>query len=132
MDFNFPAIMVSAVFITGIIWLLDAYVLAPKRRVAADAISEKNVPPTETLSEAKERLLKEPILVEYARSLFPVILAVLVLRSFLVEPFRIPSNSMMPTLLTGDFILVNKFSYGIRLPVLNSKIIDVGKPNGAM
>jgi len=128
MDFNFPAIMVSAVFITGIIWLLDAYVLAPKRRVAADAISEKNVPPTETLSEAKERLLKEPILVEYARSLFPVILAVLVLRSFLVEPFRIPSNSMMPTLLTGDFILVNKFSYGIRLPVLNSKIIDVGKP----
>jgi len=128
MDFNFPAIMVSAVFITGIIWLLDAYVLAPKRRMAADAISAQDVPPTETLSEVKEKLLKEPILVEYARSLFPVILAVLVLRSFLVEPFRIPSNSMMPTLLTGDFILVNKFSYGVRLPVLNSKIIDVGEP----
>ncbi len=128
MDFNFPAIMVSAVFITGIIWLLDAYVLAPKRRAAADALSEQDVSPTETLPEAKERLLKEPVLVEYARSLFPVILAVLVLRSFLVEPFRIPSNSMMPTLLTGDFILVNKFSYGVRLPVLNSKIIDVGEP----
>ncbi|NOX92272.1 MAG: signal peptidase I [Gammaproteobacteria bacterium] len=128
MDFNFPAIMVSAVFITGIIWLLDAFVLAPKRRIAADAISAQDVPSSEALSEAKEKLLKEPILVEYARSLFPVILAVLVLRSFLVEPFRIPSNSMMPTLLTGDFILVNKFSYGVRLPVLNSKIIDVGEP----
>ena len=128
MDFNFPAIMVSAVFVTGIIWLLDAYVLAPRRREAADALSEQSVSSASTLTEAKEKLLKEPILVEYARSLFPVILAVLVLRSFLVEPFRIPSNSMMPTLLTGDFILVNKFSYGIRLPVLNSKIIDVGEP----
>jgi len=128
MDFNFPAIMVSAVFITGIIWLLDAYILAPKRRMAADAVSEHNISSAETLSDVKEKLLKEPILVEYSRSLFPVILAVLVLRSFVVEPFRIPSNSMMPTLLTGDFILVNKFSYGVRLPVLNSKIIDVGEP----
>ncbi len=71
---------------------------------------------------------KEPVLVEYARSFFPVIFAVLLLRSFLVEPFRIPSNSMMPTLLTGDFILVNKFSYGLRLPVLNSKFLDIGEP----
>lgn len=128
MDFNFPAIMVSAVFITGIIWLLDAYVLAPKRRAAANALFAQNEGGTHELSEAKAKLLKEPVWVEYARSLFPVILAVLVLRSFLVEPFRIPSGSMMPTLLVGDFILVNKFAYGIRLPVINSKIIDVGEP----
>jgi signal peptidase I len=108
MDFNFPAIMVSAVFVTGIIWLIDAFWLAPKR--------------------SKDKSSKEPVLVEYARSLFPVILAVLVLRSFLVEPFRITSGSMIPTLLVGDFILVNKFSYGVRLPVLNTKILDVGEP----
>jgi len=129
MDINFPAIMVSAVFITGIIWLLDEYVLAPKRRAAANALFAQNEGGTYALSEAKENLLKEPVLVEYARSLFPVILAVLVLRSFLVEPFRIPSGSMMPTLLVGDFILVNKFAYGVRLPVINSKIIDVGEPS---
>lgn len=128
MDFNFPAIMVSAVFITGLIWLLDAYVLAPKRRAAANALSAQGEGGTHALSDAREKLLKEPVLVEYARSLFPVILAVLVLRSFLVEPFRIPSGSMMPTLLVGDFILVNKFAYGVRLPVINRKIIDVGEP----
>ncbi|MBN4079069.1 signal peptidase I [Beggiatoa alba] len=127
MDFNFPAIMVSAVFLTGIIWLLDSMLWAPKRRAAAHAL-EAQGKNTAELSEAREGLLKEPVLVEYARSLFPVILAVLVLRSFLMEPFRIPSGSMMPTLLVGDFILVNKFSYGIRLPVLNRKIIDVGEP----
>ncbi len=71
---------------------------------------------------------KEPILVEYSKSLFPVILVVLLLRSFLVEPFRIPSGSMMPTLLVGDFILVNKYVYGIRLPVINEKIINVSSP----
>ncbi|MCP4701835.1 MAG: signal peptidase I [Gammaproteobacteria bacterium] len=66
--------------------------------------------------------------IDLARSLFPVFLIVLLLRSFLVEPFRIPSGSMMPTLVEGDFILVNKFTYGIRLPVLNTKIIDAGEP----
>jgi len=70
----------------------------------------------------------EPLLVEYARSFFPVVLIVLLLRSFLFEPFRIPSGSMMPTLLVGDFILVNKFSYGMRLPVLNTKIVEFGEP----
>ncbi len=70
----------------------------------------------------------EPILVEYARSLFPVILLVFVLRSFIVEPFRIPSGSMLPTLHVGDFILVNKFSYGIRLPIINKKVLPIGKP----
>ena len=78
--------------------------------------------------EQLEATLKEPTLVEYAKSFFPVILAVLLLRSFLVEPFRIPSGSMMPTLLVGDFILVNKYAYGIRLPVVNKKIMEVGEP----
>ncbi len=72
--------------------------------------------------------VKQPILVEYARSLFPVILIVFVLRSFVVEPFRIPSGSMLPNLQNGDFILVNKFSYGIRLPFLNQKLLDIGLP----
>ena len=78
----------------------------------------------------KEALITsdEPLIVEYAKSFFPVLLFVLVLRSFIVEPFRIPSSSMMPTLLIGDFILVNKFSYGIRLPVVNTKVIDLGEP----
>ena len=71
---------------------------------------------------------KQPVLVEYARALFPVILIVFVLRSFVVEPFRIPSGSMLPGLQNGDFILVNKFSYGVRLPVIHWKILDIGPP----
>jgi signal peptidase I len=73
-------------------------------------------------------LNKEPLLVEYGKSFFPVLAIVLVLRSFLVEPFQIPSGSMKPTLEVGDFILVNKFAYGIRLPVLDTKVIEVGDP----
>jgi signal peptidase I len=76
--------------------------------------------------EAEER--NQPILVEYARALFPVILIVFVLRSFVVEPFRIPSGSMLPSLHIGDFILVNKFKYGIRLPIINQKVLDLGAP----
>jgi signal peptidase I len=114
MNFDFPAIMVTAVFFTGTVWALDAWLWAPKRRAQA-ATSEAS-------------MLKEPLLVEYSRSLFPVILIVLLLRSFLVEPFRIPSGSMMPTLLVGDFILVNKFAYGLRLPVLDTKFVGVGEP----
>ena len=71
---------------------------------------------------------REPVVVEYARSFFPVILIVLLIRSFLFEPFRIPSDSMMPTLLDGDFIFVNKFTYGLRLPVVNTEIVDLGEP----
>src|SRR5690606_24240085 len=80
------------------------------------------------LMQAEGEEVHEPAVVDYARQLFPIIFIVLVLRSFLAEPFRIPSSSMMPTLLVGDFILVNKFAYGIRLPVINTKIIDVGAP----
>jgi signal peptidase I len=71
---------------------------------------------------------REPVLVEYARAFFPVILIVFLIRSFLAEPFRIPSGSMMPNLLNGDFILVNKFSYGVRLPILNEKVVGVADP----
>lgn len=129
MDFDFPAIMVTAVFVTGLIWVVDALLWAPKRRLAAGALSDQLDSENKAENEVvKEKILKEPVLVEYARSLFPVILIVLLLRSFLVEPFRIPSGSMMPTLLVGDFILVNKFAYGIRLPVVDAKIVDVGEP----
>jgi len=126
MNVDFPTIMVIAVFGTGLIWGLDALVWAPKRRqqlVSATGGSADTAALQDT-----EQYVREPIIVEYSRSLFPVILVVLILRSFIVEPFRIPSGSMMPTLLVGDFILVNKFDYGIRLPVLNTKIINIGEP----
>jgi signal peptidase I len=129
MHFDFPTIMVLAVLITGVVWALDMWIWAPKRKQLADGLSVEGAQLTEEqLLQEKEKLLKEPVLVEYSRSLFPVILIVLILRSFLIEPFRIPSGSMMPTLLDGDFILVNKFAYGIRLPVINRKIINVGEP----
>ncbi len=125
MNFDFPAFLVLASALTGGIWLLDAVLFAPRRRrLAAEAALAGEA---EGDIRAKARL-KEPVLVEYARSFFPVILIVLLLRSFLVEPFRIPSGSMMPTLLVGDFILVNKFAYGLRWPVLNTKFIEVGEP----
>ncbi|VAW79353.1 Signal peptidase I [hydrothermal vent metagenome] len=125
MNFNFPAILVAATFITGLIWLADAVLLAPKRRQRAAVLAQGGA---DTSVEERELALREPTVVEYAKSFFPVILAVLLLRSFLVEPFRIPSGSMMPTLLVGDFILVNKYAYGIRLPVLNRKVLDLGEP----
>ncbi|CAL1239375.1 signal peptidase I [Candidatus Methylocalor cossyra] len=109
MDYDFSFFLVVATFVTGLVW---AGYAGWWRLQPADA----------------PRPEKEPLLVEYARSFFPIVLAVLLLRSFLVEPFRIPSGSMMPTLLIGDFILVNKYTYGIRLPVINKKIIEVGEP----
>ncbi|HHJ15281.1 MAG TPA: signal peptidase I [Gammaproteobacteria bacterium] len=125
MNIDFPALLVLATLITGLIWALDAVLWAPKRKQQAAALAMAG---GTVDSEQIEEALKEPTLVEYARSFFPVILAVLLLRSFLVEPFRIPSGSMMPTLLVGDFILVNKYAYGIRLPVLNRKVIELGEP----
>jgi len=126
MDFDFPMIMVVATAVTGFVYALDAALWAPKRRVEVERV--KATAEGEVDEEKLAKAAKEPILVEYSRSLFPVILAVLVLRSFLVEPFRIPSGSMMPTLLVGDFILVNKFTYGLRLPVVNTRIADLGRP----
>jgi len=124
MNFDFPAILVLLTFATGVIWALDLLLLAPRRRARVVAIEG-----TGTADEAAlERAGREPTVVEMSRSFFPIILVVLVVRSFIVEPFRIPSGSMMPTLLVGDFILVNKFAYGIRLPVLNTKVIETGSP----
>ncbi len=108
MDLDFSFFLVVASLVTGVIW--GGYLLYLKF---------SNIEPTSR---------QEPLLVEYAHSFFPIIFIVLILRSFLVEPFRIPSASMMPTLLIGDFILVNKFAYGMRLPVINEKIIELGEP----
>lgn len=113
MHFDFAALLVLLTVLTGGVWAIDAMFFRAKRRTRAEEIGEA---------------AKEPVVVEYGRSFFPVILAVLIIRSFLVEPFKIPSSSMMPTLLTGDFILVNKFAYGVRIPVLETKILDIGEP----
>ncbi len=126
MDLDFPLILSWAVIISGSIWLIDALFFKPRRAKAAQAYvasAGRN-----HNDEAVAAILKEPILTEYARSFFPVLLLVLFLRSFLVEPYQIPSESMVPTLTVGDFILVNKYAYGIRLPVLGTKIFDVGQP----
>lgn len=125
MSLNFPLLLVIAVAVCGLLALLDLVFLAPRRRKAI-ANYQANVQPADM--QVIEKLNKEPLLVEYGKSFFPVLFIVLVLRSFLVEPFQIPSGSMKPTLDVGDFILVNKFSYGIRLPVIDKKIIEVGDP----
>ncbi len=123
MNFDFSTILVIAVAVSGVIWLIDVLVLKPKRVKGAESLKVLGADEF-----AINNQLKESVMVEYARSFFPVILVVLILRSFIVEPFRIPSGSMMPTLLSGDFILVNKFDYGIRLPAMNTKVIDIGDP----
>lgn len=126
MSFDLPLLLVIAVFVSGFLAIIDAVFLAPRRRKAI-ATYEQSVQGAAD-EQVLERLNKEPVLVEYAKSFFPVLAIVLILRSFLVEPFQIPSGSMKPTLSEGDFILVNKFAYGIRLPVLDTKIIDVSDP----
>jgi signal peptidase I len=125
MSLNFPLLLVIAVAVCGALALFDLLFLAPRRRTAIANYEGQVSQPDEAVV---ERLNKEPLLVEYGKSFFPVLAIVLVLRSFLVEPFQIPSGSMKPTLEVGDFILVNKFAYGIRLPVLDTKIIEVDDP----
>jgi len=126
MDFDFSTFLFSASVFTGLVWLADHSWCRPKRQRDAQQKSESSG--AEPDSREIQAILKESTFVEYCKSFFPVILAVFLLRSFLVEPFRIPSGSMMPTLLAGDFILVNKYAYGIRLPVINKKIIDLELP----
>jgi signal peptidase I len=103
---NFALFLLILLLVTGTVWAIEAAWL--RRRRPSNA--------------------KQPWWVEYSVSFFPVILIVFLLRSFLVEPFKIPSSSMVPTLLVGDFILVNKFTYGIRLPVANKKVVELGSP----
>ena len=106
LGFDFSLILFLITLVSGLIWGVDAVLFAKKRTAEPGAEA------------------KLPEIVEHAKSFFPILLAIFVLRSFLFEPFRIPSGSMKPTLVEGDFILVNKFSYGVRLPILNQKVVD--------
>jgi len=117
MNTDFTAILAILALASGLIWGIDSLLFRKKRAQGATA---------EDAGQAAKR--KEPILVEYSRFLFPVFIIVLVVRGFIAEPFKIPSGSMLPTLEVGDFILVNKFSYGIRLPLGYYKLIDLGSP----
>src|SRR6185312_14897758 len=113
---DFSAVLLLITVVTGLIWWID--VLFLRRRRASAALHAGKEPSS----------VSEPGTVDYARSFFPVALVVLLLRSFIFEPFRIPSDSMMPTLLDGDFIVVNKYAYGLRWPVLNEKFLPIGAP----
>lgn len=132
---NLPLILTLAVLITGLVWLFDALMLSRPRKAKVAAVEKQFLGMSleteqqkDAFAEAMSVAAREPILVEYSKSFFPVLFIVFFLRSFLVEPFQIPSGSMIPTLEVGDFILVNKFAYGVRAPVLNTEIIPIGKP----
>lgn len=137
---NFALILFVLTLVTGVVWFLDVFHFARQRRARADiALAEYDARiarlhaegiRTEEGARAKleSDLLRQPTWIEYSGSFFPVIALVFVLRSFLYEPFKIPSSSMVPTLVTGDLILVNKFTYGIRLPIVNKKVVDINDP----
>lgn len=136
MDINLPLILMVAVAVTGVIWLWDVVFLAKPRKALvaqvenqfselSDTDKDGNAAYKSAIGQAK----KEPVFVEYSKSFFPILAIVFILRSFLIEPFKIPSESMVPTLEVGDFIAVNKFAYGIRLPVFRTKIVEVGQPS---
>ena len=138
---NFALILFVLMVVTGVIWCLDVFVLAKaRRRKAAAALAEYDARTSKLTADGikvdsgnqraaiEQAHLRQPTWIEYSGSFFPVIALVFILRSFLWEPFKIPSSSMVPTLLVGDFILVNKYAYGIRLPIINKKVIEVGDP----
>ncbi len=135
MNLDFPLILVILVFGTGLIWLADRLLWAPGRQRSFAALCERypaweeeGSQDARDFSQAASSLPRESTLVEYSRSFFPVLAVVFVLRSFIAEPFQIPSSSMVPTLEVGDYILVNKFTYGIRLPVLRTKVLSINEP----
>lgn len=135
MTIDFPLILVIVVFGSGGIWLLDSLLLAGGRRARREQLAQEfpgykqeGSKAAIAYTEACDREACEPAVVEYARSFFPVLAVVLVLRSFLYEPFQIPSSSMVPTLEVGDYILVNKYAYGLRLPVTRTKVLNLGEP----
>jgi len=126
MNLDFASVLLALIAITGAVWLADALIFsrvhgARSSQTSASARAGRR-------ARALEPAYRRPMAVEYARSFLPVLVLILGVRTCLAEPFKIPSGSMMPTLLVGDYILVNKFSYGVRLPVLNTKVIDVGAP----
>ena len=137
---NFALLLLLATVVTGIYWVAEKLVFLPRRRQAAEALEQSQVKrraelaqmgirPDETdIAPAKARLLMQPWWLDWTAGLFPVIAVVFVLRSFLFEPFKIPSGSMIPTLLINDLILVNKFHYGVRLPVVGTKVISNHEP----
>lgn len=137
---NFALILFVLTVVTGVIWFLDVFIFAKQRRQNADkALAEYDARRAKLTAEGirleestrhdmEASLLKQPVWIEYSGSFFPVIALVFFLRSFLFEPFKIPSSSMLPTLYVGDLILVNKFTYGIRLPVINKKVISINDP----
>jgi signal peptidase I len=137
---NFALLLFMATFVTGLYWLAERFYFLPRRHRALVALEQSaaqrlvelnkiGITQVDTVSpDTKLRLLQQPWWLDWTAGLFPVILAVFLLRSFLFEPFKIPSGSMIPTLLVGDLILVNKFHYGVRLPVLNIKITDGTAP----
>ena len=137
---NFALLLFSAAVVTGAYWLAERFYFLPQRRAAARRLHDQTAKRHSELAaqgiskvdidtgEANRRILMQPWWLDWTAGLFPVILMVFLLRSFLFEPFKIPSGSMIPTLLVGDLILVNKFTYGIRLPVINTKITDGTPP----
>jgi signal peptidase I len=145
MDIDFPLVLVLSVLITGALVLIDRLFLLPRRKRkwdnyrksllevgavtdAAGSAVARTVKQPCPAPDQEAKFLHAPAVIDVARSIFPVLLVVLVLRSFLFEPFQIPSGSMKPTLEVGDFILVNKFNYGLRLPVLDWKIVGIRDP----
>lgn len=137
---NFALLLFLATVVTGAYWLAERFYFLPQRHRAAQAIEDAAAQRRAELDrmgiakvdidvqESKERLLMQPWWLDWTAGLFPVIATVFLLRSFLFEPFKIPSGSMIPTLQVGDLILVNKFTYGVRLPVINAKIIEMNSP----
>ena len=137
---NFALLLFMATVVTGLYWLAERFYFLPQRQKAAAALeaadtqrraalAQQGIKADESnIADAKVHLLMQPWWLDWTAGLFPVIIAVFFMRSFLFEPFKIPSGSMIPTLLVGDLILVNKFTYGLRLPVINTKITEGNKP----
>ncbi|MCG3817540.1 signal peptidase I [Photobacterium damselae subsp. damselae] len=123
---TFSIILVLATLVTGIIWALDKFVWAPKRRAKIEAAAANAGDQVD--AKTLEQIAPQPSWVESASSMFPVIALIMIFRSFVYEPFQIPSESMMPTLLVGDFILVDKHVYGLRDPVFHDKFLSLGEP----
>tara|TARA_R110000772_G_scaffold140286_6_gene249476 strand:+ start:2383 stop:3288 length:906 start_codon:yes stop_codon:yes gene_type:complete len=150
MNIDYSLVLLILVLISGVIWLIDTLFFAKARRqkfhsfIKENKMSEADLMRFQESSEMGKEptvnaklkkdftealsLNKEPGLVEYSKSFFPILLAVLVFRSFLFEPFQIPTGSMIPSLNVGDYIVVNKYSYGIRLPVFGTKVVSIGEP----